>query len=221
VPNGAVGRPQDERWKPGGPNSRFAKDRIPDNRKSHAGYDGPRPKNNANADASLKARDRKLADYGDGRGPRPKQNESFFDAIGCGELVPMRNKRSVWSIATKPFKEAHFATFPPSLVEPCILAGCPNGGVVLDPFGGAGTVGLVADQLGRNAILIELNPAYAKMAQARIARGRMGPEEKKRATIKSSGKLKRARDLPLFRKRKSVTRDEESVPAPLLLPALR
>ena len=75
-----------------------------------------------------------------------------------------RNKRSVWEVATAPFSEAHFATFPPALIEPCIKAGCPKGGTVLDPFGGAGTTGLVADRLQRNAILIELNPKYAEMA---------------------------------------------------------
>ena len=80
-----------------------------------------------------------------------------------------RNKRSVWTIATTPYAEAHFATFPPAVVEPCIKAGCPVGGTVLDPFGGAGTTGLVADRLGRDAILIELNPAYAEMARRRIA----------------------------------------------------
>lgn len=74
----------------------------------------------------------------------------------------------VWTIPTAGFTEAHFATFPPALVTPCILAGCPAGGVVLDPFGGAGTTGLVADRLGRDAILIELNPAYAEMAQERL-----------------------------------------------------
>jgi DNA modification methylase len=79
-----------------------------------------------------------------------------------------RNKRSVWSIPTAPYAEAHFATFPPALIEPCILAGCPKGGTVLDPFGGAGTTGLVADRLGRDAILIELNPEYAAMAERRI-----------------------------------------------------
>jgi len=79
-----------------------------------------------------------------------------------------RNRRSVWTVATQPFKEAHFATFPPALIEPCILAGCPEGGTILDPFGGAGTTGLVADRLNRNAILIELNPEYATMAHARI-----------------------------------------------------
>lgn len=78
------------------------------------------------------------------------------------------NRRSVWEIGTSPFPEAHFATFPPDLIEPCILAGCPEGGTVLDPFGGAGTTGLVADRLRRNAILIELNPEYAAMAERRI-----------------------------------------------------
>jgi site-specific DNA-methyltransferase (adenine-specific) len=82
--------------------------------------------------------------------------------------VDRRNKRSVWEVATQPFSEAHFATFPPALIEPCILAGCPKGGTVLDPFGGAGTTGLVADRLQRSAILIELNPEYAAMAQRRI-----------------------------------------------------
>ena len=68
----------------------------------------------------------------------------------------------------QPFSEAHFATFPPALIEPCIKAGCPIGGTVLDPFGGAGTTGLVADRLSRNAILIELNPTYAAMGTDRI-----------------------------------------------------
>lgn len=84
------------------------------------------------------------------------------------EVAGGRNKRSVWEIATHAFPEAHFATFPPDLIVPCVLAGCPAGGTVLDPFGGAGTTGLVADRLQRNAILIELNPAYAAMARRRI-----------------------------------------------------
>lgn len=92
-------------------------------------------------------------------------DQSGLDDVGRGGK---RNKRSVWTVATRPFSEAHFATFPPSLIEPCILAGCPADGTVLDPFGGAGTTGLVADRLGRDAILIELNPAYAEMARKRI-----------------------------------------------------
>jgi DNA modification methylase len=85
------------------------------------------------------------------------------------EVKPTRNKRSVWDVATESFLEAHFATMPTALVEPCILAGCPKGGMVLDPFAGAGTVGLVADRLQRDAVLIELNPQYAEMAERRIA----------------------------------------------------
>lgn len=80
----------------------------------------------------------------------------------------LRNKRSVWRIATQPFKGAHFATFPPDLVRPCIMAGCPVGGTVLDPFFGAGTTGLVANQLGRNCIGVELNPEYATIAAERL-----------------------------------------------------
>jgi DNA modification methylase len=83
-------------------------------------------------------------------------------------LVTDRNRRSVWTVSTQPFSEAHFATFPPALIEPCIKAGCIAGGTVLDPFGGAGTTGLVADRLQRNAILVELNPEYAAMARRRI-----------------------------------------------------
>lgn len=83
-------------------------------------------------------------------------------------MSPTRNRRSVWEVPTAPFSEAHFATFPPALIEPCILAGCHEGGTVLDPFGGAGTTGLVADRLGRNAVLIELNPDYVAMAERRI-----------------------------------------------------
>lgn len=85
--------------------------------------------------------------------------------LGDGET---RNKRSVWTVASQPFKGAHFATFPPALIEPCILAGSRRGDVVLDPFGGAGTTAIVADRLGRDSILVELNPDYAAMAEARL-----------------------------------------------------
>jgi DNA modification methylase len=88
-----------------------------------------------------------------------------------GEDFSTRNRRSVWTVTTKPFKGAHFATFPPDLIEPCILAGCPRGGTVLDPFGGAGTTGLVAERLGRVSILIELNEGYCQMARDRIRAG--------------------------------------------------
>lgn len=78
------------------------------------------------------------------------------------------NKRSVWTVTTQPFPGSHFATFPPALIEPCILAGCPEGGTVLDPFGGSGTTAGVAIKHGRRAILCELNPAYAAMVDARV-----------------------------------------------------
>jgi len=79
-----------------------------------------------------------------------------------------RNKRSVWTVTTRPYKGAHFATFPPKLIEPCILAGAPRGAVVLDPFAGAGTTGLVSVRLGRSFCGVELNPVYAEMARKRI-----------------------------------------------------
>ena len=81
----------------------------------------------------------------------------------------LRNRRSVWTVSTAPFKGAHFATFPPDLIEPCVLAGSPVGGVVLDPFGGSGTTAGVAIKHGRRAVLCELNPEYAAMIPARIA----------------------------------------------------
>lgn len=79
-----------------------------------------------------------------------------------------RNKRSVWTVPTMPFKEAHFATFPERLIEPCILAGAPPGGVVLDPFMGAGTTAATAERLGRRWVGCELNPEYAAIARRRI-----------------------------------------------------
>ena len=79
-----------------------------------------------------------------------------------------RNKRTVWTVATQPFPGSHFATFPPKLIEPCILAGSKAGDIILDPFAGAGTTGLVADRHGRNFIGIELNPIYVEMARRRI-----------------------------------------------------
>ena len=79
-----------------------------------------------------------------------------------------RNKRSVWTIATQPFPEAHFAVFPEKLIEPCMLAGCPKDGIVLDPFLGSGTTAIVALKYNRSCIGIELNPEYVKMANSRI-----------------------------------------------------
>ena len=78
------------------------------------------------------------------------------------------NKRSVWTVTTKPYSEAHFATYPHDLIIPCITAGCPEGGTVLDPFGGSGTTAQVASNLNRNAILCELNPEYVEIAKGRL-----------------------------------------------------
>ena len=79
-----------------------------------------------------------------------------------------RNKRSVWTVTTQPYKGAHFATFPPKLITPCVLAGSKQGDTVLDPFAGAGTTGLVAIENGRNFLGCELNPDYKEIAEKRI-----------------------------------------------------
>jgi len=102
-----------------------------------------------------------------------KYNDSFSVATSA-DVLPFRNKRSVWIVASSAFPEAHFATFPPKLIEPCILAGCPAGGTVLDPFFGAGTTGLVAQQHGRNCVGIELNPEYVLIATRRLGLGVFG-----------------------------------------------
>lgn len=78
-----------------------------------------------------------------------------------------RNKRSVWTVPSQPYPESHFATFPDDLIKPCILAGCTIGGIVLDPFAGSGTTGQVALELGRKAVLIELNPKYVELIKQR------------------------------------------------------
>lgn len=168
-----------------GPNSRQNVDRVPVTRKTKMpdGWD-----TSLGAHGSLHRLGRskgKTTAAGSGN----KNNASFDAALGnfTGET---RNARNVWTIAPKPFREAHFATFPPALAERCIKAGCPatvcgycgapDGcggiceqfdrvpGVVLDPFGGAGTVGLVAEQLSIDSTLIELNPDYAEIARRRI-----------------------------------------------------
>jgi DNA modification methylase len=89
---------------------------------------------------------------------------TFDDIIANG-----RNRRSVWTVATQPYPGAHFAVMPEALVEPCILAGCPEGGTVLDPFGGSGTVARVANRLSRRAVLIDLNPEYLEQQMKRNA----------------------------------------------------
>ena len=94
--------------------------------------------------------------------------------LGRREPQPTRNARTVWTIPTRPFKGAHFAVFPEALAERCILAGSAPGDTILDPFGGSGTVGVVATKRGRSAILCELNPEYAAMAEGRIAQTQPG-----------------------------------------------
>lgn len=93
-------------------------------------------------------------------------NERYFSKPS----PQMRNKRDVWNVSTSGFKGGHFAVFPEKLIEPCILAGCPCGGVVLDPFLGSGTSAIVAKRLGRDCIGIELNPEYAEIAIQRLER---------------------------------------------------
>lgn len=103
------------------------------------------------------------AKYGDSDDPKHATKSG-----NVSKEYAMANRRSVWTVTTKPFKGAHFATFPFDLIEPCILAGCPEGGTVLDPFGGSGTTALAAQTWGRKFILCELNPIYAQMAKNRI-----------------------------------------------------
>lgn len=119
-----------------------------------------------------------VSDHGSGNGFKRDARESYKDTAGArGNDQPWlppedgaRNARNVWTIASQPFSGAHFATMPPELAERCIKAGSKPGDLVLDPFGGAGTTGLVADRLGRDAVLCELNPAYAAIAERRLSR---------------------------------------------------
>lgn len=104
--------------------------------------------------------------YGGDPGKRP--DDHLGSGVPWEDVDGMRNRRTVWTIPTHPFRGAHFATFPPALVEPCVLAGCPIDGTVLDPFNGAGTTGIVALRSQRNYIGCELNPAYAAISEARI-----------------------------------------------------
>lgn len=112
-------------------------------------------------------------EYSEGRaqsasGTKKRIIENAQKRIEAGEEPRGANSKNVWSIKTRGFKDAHFATMPQELAEKCIKAGCPLGGRVLDPFGGAGTTGVAANVLGRNATLIELNDEYAEMAEKRF-----------------------------------------------------
>ncbi len=101
------------------------------------------------------------ADYP--KGDRFSEGDRVFGADG------LANKRSVWTVNTRPYPEAHFATYPTKLIRPCIQAGCPKGGIVLDPFGGSGTTAEVANELHRDAILCELNPEYCDLIEQRLS----------------------------------------------------
>lgn len=118
-------------------------------------------------------------DYDGGRVPEcpscGNMPYSLERCIFCGQrflpdaLTKEWSKRSVWSVSTNGFRGAHFAVFPEKLIEPCILAGCPEGGVVLDPFAGSGTAGVVAKRMGRGFVGCEIVPSYVEMAARRIA----------------------------------------------------
>ena len=109
------------------------------------------------------------ANFRESRGiRRTPDGQADQSGFRCGRKYPMRNKRDVWSIAVKPYKGAHFATFPPALIEPCILAGSRPGDIVLDPFMGSGTTAAVALQHGRQYLGCELNPEYEPLQDERI-----------------------------------------------------
>lgn len=125
------------------------------------GSDRQPGKTNGNMKAALPRFDG--SKYGD------DTREEFRTKSGAEYISSLkRNRRDVWTIGTGGFKGAHFAVFPEKLVEPCILAGCPVGGTVLDPFAGSGTTGVVAKKLGRKFVGVEINPEYREMAIARI-----------------------------------------------------
>jgi DNA modification methylase len=107
--------------------------------------------------------------YGRAAGGDPNSTNGVGGTLALGAT---RNRRSVWTITTKPYSGAHFAVMPADLVEPCIKAGCPEGGTVLDPFAGSGTTLAVAAELGRNGIGCELNPEYIELANQRIAKAK-------------------------------------------------
>jgi len=117
------------------------------------------------ASASFKREDSKRGESICPNSPMPTHRPDRPDVFYDGDT---RNKRSVWTVSTKPYSGAHFATFPPDLIEPCILAGSPENGVVIDPFGGSGTTGGVAMKLNRKAILCEINPEYVGIMEQRI-----------------------------------------------------
>jgi site-specific DNA-methyltransferase (adenine-specific) len=122
------------------------------------------------ADSRMGASGAKSLRYSDGAGRKDTLSDGTRKGLGISPGGVGRNRRSVWTVSSKPYAGAHFATFPPDLIEPCVLAGCPVGGTVLDPFGGSGTTAGVAVKHGRRAVLCELNPAYAALVPDRVAK---------------------------------------------------
>ena len=106
-----------------------------------------------------------------GKSVADKKGFEIRDGLKDMGVYPQKNKRSVWTVTTKPYKDAHFATFPHDLIEPCVLAGCPKDGLVLDPFAGSGTTGQVALANNRKAVLIELNAEYVQLIKKRFGIG--------------------------------------------------
>jgi DNA modification methylase len=104
-------------------------------------------------------------------GENKDRNDNDLSVRSKDTLYENRNKRSVWTVTTKPYSGAHFATFPPDLIEPCILAGAPEGGIVLDPFMGSGTTAHTALRAGRQYVGCELNGEYIKLAKKRLSQG--------------------------------------------------
>lgn len=161
-----------EAWKePASPNTHdrhgksgaYATDHVPRSRKAQRapfGWDTGAGSHDALKHNTRSGRKRAAAGSG------VKNNDSMDDALK--QMPAFRNRRSVWSLGSESVSESHFATFPQSLVEPCILAGCPADGVVLDPFSGSGTTLVVANRLGRSGIGLELNPEYIEIARRRV-----------------------------------------------------
>jgi DNA modification methylase len=104
-------------------------------------------------------------------GENKDRNDNDLSVRSKDTVYENRNKRSVWTVTTKPYSGAHFATFPPDLIEPCILAGAPEGGIVLDPFMGSGTTAHTALRAGRQYVGCELNGEYIKLAKKRLSQG--------------------------------------------------
>jgi DNA modification methylase len=121
--------------------------------------------------AALQIAKRNKAPHKGQRDSGMRETTGGFDKIT--KVYETRNRRSVWSVTTRPYKGAHFATYPPALIEPCILAGSKPGDVVLDPFMGSGTTAAVAKQHGRKFLGCELNPDYAALQQKRLANTQM------------------------------------------------